>query len=71
MATSLEGMQLYTAGWLTERRGKGGAVYGPTHAVCMETQHFPDAVNHENFPTPILRAGEPYRERTAYRFFTR
>ena len=68
MTTSLEGMQLYTAGWLTERRGKGGAVYGPTHAVCLETQHFPNAVNHENFPSPILRAGEKYHETTAYHF---
>ena len=71
MTTSLEGMQLYTAGWLTERRGKGGAVYGPTHAVCLETQHFPDAVNHPEFPSPILRAGEGYYETTSYRFFVK
>ena len=71
MTTSLEGMQLYTAGWLTERRGKGGAVYGPGHAVCLETQHFPDAVNHPAFPSPVLRAGQEYRETTRYRFFVK
>lgn len=71
MTTTLEGMQLYSSGWLTERPGKNGAAYGPTHGVCLETQHFPDAVNHINFPSPILQAGETFRERTAYRFFTR
>ena len=69
MSTTLEGMQLYSAGFLTERKGKSGAVYGQSHAVCLETQHFPDAVNHGNFPTPVLRAGEEFRETTGYRFF--
>ena len=71
LRTSLEGMQLYTAGWLTERRGKDGAVYGRGHAVCLEAQHFPDAVNHPCFPSPILRAGEMFEEWTAFRFFVR
>ena len=69
MTTTMEGMQLYSAGFLTRRTGKEGAVYGPTHGICLETQRFPDAVNHPNFPTSILRAGEDYRERTAYRFY--
>lgn len=71
MTTTMEGMQLYTAGHLSRRLGKGGAVYDIAHGVCLETQHFPDAVNHENFPTPILRAGETLRQQTAYRFFVR
>lgn len=71
MSTTLEGMQLYTAGWLTERPGKCGARYAPAHAVCLEAQHFPDAVNHENFPSPILRAGAAYHEVITYRFFVK
>lgn len=71
MTTSLEGMQLYTAGWLTERRGKGGALYGPAQGVCLETQHFPNAVNCPAFPSPILRRGETLRAWTAFRFFLR
>ena len=66
--TSLEGMQVYTAGFLSQRRGKGGAVYGPRHAVCLETQHFPDAVNQAAFPSPVLRPGQVYRHKTVYRF---
>lgn len=69
--TTLPGMQLYTAGFLTERTGKFGAVYGPGHAVCLEPQFFPDAVNHDNFPSPVLRAGAEYRQTIRYRFFVR
>lgn len=71
LTTSLPGMQLYTAGFLTERTGKGGAVYGPGHAVCLEPQFFPDAVHHETFPSPVLRAGAEYCQTIQYRFFTR
>lgn len=66
--TTLPGVQLYTAGFLTPRAGKAGAEYGPGCALCLETQHFPDAVNHPAFPSPVLRAGEEYRERTICRF---
>ena len=70
MRTTMEGMQLYSAGFLTERPGKDGVVYGKGHGLCLEPQHFPDAVNHKNFPTPILRAGAEFRETTVYRFYT-
>ena len=66
--TTMPGLQVYTAGFLTERRGKDGAVYGKNHGVCLETQFWPDAVHHGHFPSPVLRAGEVYRHRTAYRF---
>ncbi len=66
--TTLSGLQVYTAGFLTERQGKDGAVYGKHHGICLETQFWPDAVHHENFPSPVLRAGEVYRHRTMYRF---
>lgn len=71
VATSLEGMQVYTAGFLTSRRGKAGGLYGPHHAVCLETQHFPDAIHHPNFPSPVLRAGADYRETTRFSFSIR
>ena len=66
--TTLPGVQVYTAGFLTERSGKDGAVYGKNHGVCLETQFWPDAVHHENFPSAVLRAGKVYRHRTVYRF---
>ena len=66
--TTLPGLQVYTAGFLTERSGKDGAVYGKNHGVCLETQFWPDAMHHEQFPSPVLRAGEVYRQQTVYRF---
>ena len=35
---------------------------------CFETQHYPDSVNHANFPTTILRPGTTFRSTTEYRF---
>ena len=69
LTTTLPGMQLYTAGFLSERTGKNGALYGPRQAICLEPQFFPDAVHHKSFPSPILRAGTTYRQRILYRFF--
>ena len=39
--------------------------------VCLETQHFPDSVNHPNFPSTILRPGQTYKSTTEYRFTAR
>lgn len=68
LTTTMEGVQCYSSGSLTERRGKNGAVYGFGHAVCLETQHFPDAVNHPAFPDSVVRPGTPFRSETTYRF---
>ncbi|MES2692039.1 MAG: aldose epimerase family protein [Verrucomicrobiota bacterium] len=35
---------------------------------CLETQHFPDSVNHPEFPNTILRPGETFRSTTEFRF---
>lgn len=71
LTTTMPAMQLYSAGFLSPRRGKGGAQYAPHAGICLETQHFPDAVNRENFPSPILKKNEIYRHRTEYRFGAR
>jgi aldose 1-epimerase len=39
-----------------------------TGNLCFETQHFPDAVNHPNFPSTILKPGETFKSMTEYRF---
>ena len=68
--TDLPGVQMYTANFLDNEPGKDGAFYAKRSAVCLETQYFPDAVHHENFPSPVCRKGEKYDTRTAYRFMT-
>lgn len=67
--TTEPGVQFYTGNFLDGSIvGKGGVVYGKRSALCLETQHYPDSPNQENFPSTLLRPGETYRSSTAYRF---
>ena len=68
--TDQPGVQLYTANYLPETRCTGGKVFGKFGAFCLETQHYPDSVNHPNFPSTILRPGVEYRTTTIHRFTT-
>jgi aldose 1-epimerase len=66
------GVQFYTGNFLDGTIvGKGGVVYRQYAALALETQHFPDSVNHSNFPSYVLKAGDTYRSTTVYRFKTR
>jgi aldose 1-epimerase len=67
--TTEPGIQLYTGNFLDGKdKGKGGAVYKKHAGFCLEAQHFPDSVNHPDFPSIILRPGQTYRQTTVYRF---
>lgn len=37
-------------------------------AVCLETQHYPDAIHHTNFPSIVVRPGQPMKETTLFTF---
>lgn len=70
--TTQPGVQFYTGNYLDgSLRGKYGRVYAQHTGFCLETQHFPDSVNHPNFPSAILNPGEVYRQTTLHRFTTR
>lgn len=69
VSTDAPGIQLYAANFLeNEKGGKGGHTYVRRSAVCFESQYFPDACHHENFKSPIVKAGEVYRTKTGYQF---
>ena len=69
VTTDQVGMQLYTGNFMEDKApGKGGCHYGKQGAFCMETQHIPDSVNHPEWPTVILRAGEVFESFTEYAF---
>jgi aldose 1-epimerase len=56
MRTTQPGVQLYSGNHLK-------------HAgLCLETQHYPDSVNHPEFPTTVLRPGETFKRSTAFAF---
>lgn len=68
--TDLPGIQVYSGNFLLADVGKAGAIYKKNQAVCFETQYFPDAINHDNFSSPVCRANKVYETMTEYRFCT-
>ena len=66
--TTEPGVQLYTSPLgppaATEKAPRFGF-------YCLETQHFPDSVNHAHFPSTILRPGQTFRSTTEFRFSAR
>ncbi|NLJ40800.1 MAG: galactose-1-epimerase, partial [Clostridiales bacterium] len=67
--TDKPGVQLYTGNSLDGKTaGKGGYAYDRQDGICLETQFFPNSINVDNFPSPVLKAGETYRYTTVYRF---
>jgi aldose 1-epimerase len=67
--TTEGGIQMYTGNFMTEdnpffcgiKQIKNGA-------VALECNRMPDSPNQKNFPSPVLRAGEEYRQITVYKF---
>jgi aldose 1-epimerase len=67
--TTEPGIQFYSGNFLDgSLTGKRGFVYHKYTGLCLEPQHFPDAPNHANFPSTVLKPGEVYRHRSVYRF---
>ncbi|MGB4708513.1 MAG: aldose epimerase family protein [Fuerstiella sp.] len=68
ISTDQPGIQFYSGNFLKGQKGKSGKTYAHRSAVCLETQHFPDSVNHENFPSTILKPGEEFKSSTQLSF---
>ncbi|MBP1846648.1 aldose 1-epimerase [Rhizobium petrolearium] len=68
--TTEPGVQFYAAFKLEEIPVPGleGRRYGPFAGFCLETQVWPDAINHPDFPNVVLRPGEVLRQETDYVF---
>lgn len=65
--TDCPGIQFYAGNFLNEN-GKAGIYYGKRSGIALETQYYPDALHHPEWPQPITRAGETYHSETIYRF---
>jgi aldose 1-epimerase len=65
--TTEPGVQLYTS-ILTPPAANESPRAG---FLCLETQHFPDSVNHPHFPNTIVRPGQAFRSTTEFRFSVR
>jgi aldose 1-epimerase len=67
--TTEPGLQLYTGNFLDGSvTGKRGLPHRHRHALCLETQHFPDAPNQPGFPSTRLDPGSVRCSTTIYRF---
>ncbi|XP_011633639.1 aldose 1-epimerase isoform X2 [Pogonomyrmex barbatus] len=64
------GVQFYTSNFIPETgiSGKNGVQYFRHAAFCLETQNYPDAINHKNFPNSLLRPGDIYNHIVVYKF---
>lgn len=68
VSTDCPGVQLYSGNFLMGEIGKDGASYCRRGGICLETQYYPDAVNHPQWKQPITKAGEPYHSETTLHF---
>ncbi|MCH7399336.1 galactose mutarotase [Belliella sp. DSM 107340] len=71
LSTTEPGVQVYTSNYLNGNiKGKNDVAYGQHCAICLETQHFPDSINQQSFPSVILRQGEIFSSKTIFKFST-
>ncbi len=67
--TNEPGIQFYGGNFLNGSDvGKNGIAYQHRTAFCLETQHFPDSPNKQNFPSTLLNPGDAYYSVCIYRF---
>lgn len=66
--TTMPGLQVYTGNWVEKNIGKSGNMYDVQHAICLETQGFPNSPNQPHFPSPVLHKDEKYDEWCIYKF---
>jgi aldose 1-epimerase len=70
--TTEPGVQFYTGNFLNGTvTGVGGKPYKKHDAFCLETQHYPDSINHPKFPTTVLNPGQTFTSTTVHKFGTK
>ena len=70
--TDEPGVQIYAGNFLDGTvTGKKGVVYDFRHAICLETQKYPDTPNKPDWPTALLKPGETYTSHCVFAFSVR
>ena len=70
--TDQPGLQVYSGNFLNGTvKGKNGIMYQKRTGLCLEAQKFPDSPNKPQFPSPVLKPGETYKQTTIYKFSTK
>ena len=82
LSATQPGVQIYSANWLDNSDCAQDSTADSTsilahksfphvmhNALCLETQHFPDAINQQHFPTVVLRPdGAEYEHKAVFAF---
>ena len=66
--STLPGVQFYAGNAIADVTGKDGAAYTKRSGLCLETQFYPDSINHPNFPSCVFGPGKDYVSETIYKF---
>jgi aldose 1-epimerase len=70
LLTTEPGMQVYTSnGWDGNlQKTKGNNKYLSYAGICLETQLYPDSMNHPFFTSPFVEKGSDYHQHTIFHF---
>ncbi len=73
MYTNEPGVQVYSGNFQGVGRDadivrKHGIKYPKHVSICLESQKYPDSPNHPEWASPVLKPGEKYFSRAAYKF---
>ncbi|MDR0396858.1 MAG: galactose mutarotase [Oscillospiraceae bacterium] len=67
--TDAPGLQFYSGNHIHgDTIGKAGEPYEYRQGLCLETQNWPDAINHPGFPSSVLKPGGKYSTKTTFTF---
>ena len=65
--TTMPGIQFYSGNYLDGKfNGKKGVHFPRRSGLCLESQYYPNAFKHPEFPQPILKKGEVWKSQTIY-----
>jgi len=69
VSTDQPAIQFYSGNFMDGKdTGKRGDKHNYRTGIALEAQNYPDAPNHANFPTAILKPGATYKQTTIYAF---
>jgi aldose 1-epimerase len=67
--TTKPAIHFYSGNFLDGIPGRANEMYNKHDGLCLETEYYPDAVHHPQFPDVILKPGQEYKHTTIYKFF--
>lgn len=68
VSTDMPGIHFYSGNYLAGEIGKDGISYCQRGGMALETQYYPDSVNHPEWKQPFVKAGERWHSETRFTF---